>query len=93
MKTEEYLAKLDSKLDTVIDSVGKIQIENAVQSTDIANIKVDLYEHKEGVKQNRTRIEVVEKQVAFVPQLIKLIVTSGAIVTLILGINKIFGWF
>lgn len=93
MKTEEYLAKLDEKLDIVAGAVSKIQIENAVQTSDIARIKEDLFEHKEGVKQNRGRIEKIEKQMSFAPQLAKLIVTSGTIVTLILGINKLFGWF
>ena len=93
MKQEEFNQQMLQKLDAVLTNMTDIKVENATQTADISHIKVDLEEHKKGVQTNSKRLTVVEKQVAFVPQLIKLIATSGTIVALVLGLNKIFSWF
>lgn len=54
-------SKLEHKYDKLHEKIHELVIQGVIQSKDIAQIKEDLFEHKEGVKQNRARIELLEK--------------------------------
>ena len=58
---KELHESVDHKTDDLKDRLSKIAVDNAVQTKDIETIKIDLREHKEGVIQNRARIEILEK--------------------------------
>ena len=63
-KIEAKQNKHDEKQDTIQSDVHVVKLEQAKQSAYIAQNTIDLTEHKEGVIQNRGRIEFLEKKTA-----------------------------
>jgi hypothetical protein len=48
--------QLNEKHEKIHEKVDQLVLTSAIQAKDIEQIKIDLYEHKEGVIQNRARI-------------------------------------
>jgi len=86
----DLLEKIDNKLDKVIDDLHEIKTQNAVQNEHIAKNTKDLEEHIEGVKQNRFRIEHLEKRETQINMIWKVILGISTVVGIIGGIYKIF---
>jgi hypothetical protein len=57
----ESLRDLANKQEKLHDKLDELNVNYALQSRDISQIKVDLAQHIEGTIQNRQRIEVLEK--------------------------------
>jgi len=58
---EKYLERIESKLDKIDEDLERLTVENVRQTANIEINTKDLAEHIEGVKQNRKRIEHIEK--------------------------------
>jgi hypothetical protein len=57
----ESVRELSSKQERLHDKIDELNINYAIQSKDISQIKEDLARHIEGTIQNRERIEILEK--------------------------------
>lgn len=85
------------KLDKIQDDVNVLSIENVKQTACIEQNTRDLADHKEGVIQNRRRIEIVEEKLKplTVKQLAKRVAAIvgglGVVVSTIYGITRLFG--
>lgn len=96
-KIEEKQSKHDEKQDSIQSDVHDVKVEQAKQSTYIEQNTRDLTEHKEGVIQNRGRIEHLEKESAplTVKQLMQRVVIVcggiGAIAGAAVAVAKLMG--
>lgn len=87
-------------LDLVVELLKEVREEQRVQSDilielqrEVAVNTKDLTEHKEGVIQNRSRIEKLEEPAVALRIIKKYLLGMGAIAAAIAGILKLFDYF
>ena len=87
----DLLEKIDSKIDKIQETLQDVKIEHAVQTEHIKKNTKDLEDHIEGVKQNRARIEHLEKSEAKVGMIWKVLTAVFALVAVVSSVSRMFG--
>lgn len=85
----ELLERIDRKLDKVQEDLNEIKLDHVIQNNNIERNTKDLADHIEGVKQNRGRVECLEKDNVRIKMIWKVILGIGTLVGIAVGISRL----
>ena len=88
------------KDDLIVDLLQEVREDQKTHSTILIDLQqkvskntVDLTEHKEGVRQNRKRIEVLESPFVYLSKTKTILLTIGSLAGVIFAIIKLIDYF
>lgn len=89
MGNDDRLIRIEDKIDRLVNTTTEIQIKmNDIENNVAINTR-DLTEHKEGVIQNRKRIEALEKPAIAIATLKSITLYFAALISVIVGISTV----
>ena len=88
MAEDVRLKRIEDKIDKIVDIQYEVKVDVQKIKSDVEINTKDLTDHKEGVIQNRKRIEVLEKPSIVVAGIKNIVLYALSIVALLTALKK-----